>query len=661
MNAGGNGVLPPGTALTDFDGEIRVRQGTVDIGAFEHQAPGIFRVDQTAAGPVENGLSWETAFTDLQTALGRSLAGDHIWLKAGTYGPAGPDGDRSATFLIPDGVHVYGGFSGGETSVGERDSNPDTNGTILSGDLNGDGNVFPNDDDNSYHVVSTAEGTTTQTRLDGLNIQDGHADGGSLDNFGAGAMVWLGSPNFVRANFKNNRAASRGGGVYSYRGAPRFESCEFFNYDAYKFTGSSGGGIYSDNSGTSTAPWFYNCNFRSNSAANDGGGLYLNQSNAQLWYTTFSDQFADRGGGLYISISSPKLIGVSFDNNQTSDSEEEGGAVFVSGGSSPVFEDARFTSNSATSGGALYCQSFSTNTLINVDFINNRANSGGAVDVAINTRFHQSGGSFVGNGSFLWNNRHQFDVGTSQSSMWIAGGTATVSDSIVHGSNGSGAGWAAGLGTDGGGNLDEDPLFIDDIDFAAFPRPAWDLRLWKGSPAVNAGANASIPLDVTDVDGDLNTTETIPFDHDQRDRILGTHVDMGAFEGGYTTFERTYPGLAPNADSNNNDLSNFFDYTLANDPLAPAGPIKPFRINREGEYPIIELSVRGDALEGSHALEVTSNFERWNPVTDLHATLIGSSWPNGDATLRVFNYELFRNGRVTPSFFRLRIDPPVTE
>jgi len=53
-----------------------------------------------------------------------------------------------------------------------------------------------------------------------------------------------------------------------------------------------------------------------------------------------------------------------------------------------------------------------------------------------------------------------------------------------------------------------------------------------GSRAINAGKNADIPTDTTDLDGDGNTTEKIPFD--QRGsgykRISGRRVDIGAFE-----------------------------------------------------------------------------------------------------------------------------------
>ena len=92
-------------------------------------------VDASAPGGGD-GTTWEMAYDELQDALARAVPGDAVWVAAATYTPAGPDGDRDATFALPDGVAIYGGFAGGEQSLDERDWI--ANETILSGDLNGD-------------------------------------------------------------------------------------------------------------------------------------------------------------------------------------------------------------------------------------------------------------------------------------------------------------------------------------------------------------------------------------------------------------------------------------------------------------------------------------------------------------------------------------------
>ena len=93
-------------------------------------------VDADATGTI-NGSSWEDAFTDLQAALdfAEILNSDadsrndvnQIWIAEGTYRPSEPisrSDPRLATFSMLDGVNLYGGFAGTETSTEERSSDP---------------------------------------------------------------------------------------------------------------------------------------------------------------------------------------------------------------------------------------------------------------------------------------------------------------------------------------------------------------------------------------------------------------------------------------------------------------------------------------------------------------------------------------------------------
>ena len=67
-----------------------------------------------------SGLAWNTAFATLQQALATATTGAQIWVAAGTYypdeGPSQTNDDRASTFSLKDGVAVYGGFAGTETS-----------------------------------------------------------------------------------------------------------------------------------------------------------------------------------------------------------------------------------------------------------------------------------------------------------------------------------------------------------------------------------------------------------------------------------------------------------------------------------------------------------------------------------------------------------------
>jgi len=89
----------------------------------------IIYVDAYATGS-DNGMSWASAYTDLQDALARAAndCGSEIWVAKGIYSPGDSTTD---TFTIPDDVKVYGGFAGNETSKDDRDYV--ANKTYLSG------------------------------------------------------------------------------------------------------------------------------------------------------------------------------------------------------------------------------------------------------------------------------------------------------------------------------------------------------------------------------------------------------------------------------------------------------------------------------------------------------------------------------------------------
>ena len=62
-----------------------------------------------------------------------------------------------------------------------------------------------------------------------------------------------------------------------------------------------------------------------------------------------------------------------------------------------------------------------------------------------------------------------------------------------------------------------------------------DYHLQQYSPCIDAGDNAALPPDTTDLDNDGNTTEPIPVDQDGEPRIIDGVVDMGVYEYVYQT------------------------------------------------------------------------------------------------------------------------------
>src|SRR6187455_662282 len=105
------------------------------------QAQTIYYVNAAAPGGGD-GTSWNNAIADLQIALDNACqhTPSSLWVAQGIYYPiqnpsdtsTGPL-DRTNTFLLCNGVSIYGGFAGTENSIAERDWS--TYLTVLSGDI----------------------------------------------------------------------------------------------------------------------------------------------------------------------------------------------------------------------------------------------------------------------------------------------------------------------------------------------------------------------------------------------------------------------------------------------------------------------------------------------------------------------------------------------
>ncbi len=230
INAGNDADVPM-AVTTDLDGNARIFDGTVDMGAYELQVvvPNLYYVDAEAAGN-NTGLSWADAFTDLQSAIAIACPDiTEIWVAEGIYKPSAyPTGctdcatDRDFTFQLKDGISLYGGFAGTETMLSQRDiaANP----TVLSGDIGTVGDSL----DNVHHVVlAVFANTTPTTRLDGLTITRGNADGSSnitvngatlYRYYGGGIYTDGGTNTLTNNSLSGNTAGSLGGGILIFQG-----------------------------------------------------------------------------------------------------------------------------------------------------------------------------------------------------------------------------------------------------------------------------------------------------------------------------------------------------------------------------------------------------------------------------------------------------------
>ena len=130
-------------------------------------------VDEDANG-TNDGSSWTNAYRELRDAISAVDPFTQIWVAEGTYVPTESVMNEGAAFLLRNNVGIYGGFSGVETSLDQRDwvAHP----TVLSGDVLGDDLPdFVQWEDNTWSVVQ-ADATADHTAvLDGFTLTHGYA------------------------------------------------------------------------------------------------------------------------------------------------------------------------------------------------------------------------------------------------------------------------------------------------------------------------------------------------------------------------------------------------------------------------------------------------------------------------------------------------------
>ncbi len=374
------------------------------------------------AGPPNGCTSWVDACPDLQTALSLANSGDQIWVAAGTYTPAGPAGERTATFQLESGVALYGGFAGTEDpqdplfTLADRDFV--ANQTILSGDLDGndapvactvnspDCNSFgglcgddgfciiaTNNTENSYHVV-TGSGTNATALLDGFTITAGNGNGGAPHNRGGGMWNEVGSPTVTLCTFTSNSVSSLGGGMANTAGSsPTVSDC-VFRGNATSSTGA-GAGMYNL---AQSHPMVNSSLFSKNSAGFFGGGMYnINGSNPTVTNCTFEANTADYGGGMGNSTASgPTVVACIFNENVA---VQGGGMVNINASpfTSPVLVDCTFSNNSTSSSGGGMRNDSCSPDVTRCLFIGNSAGGGGGISCAQGSSPIVTSCTFLGN------------------------------------------------------------------------------------------------------------------------------------------------------------------------------------------------------------------------------------------------------------------------
>jgi hypothetical protein len=549
----GDGDGDPGDGDGDGDGDPQLDMPPGPDGCVVH-------VNQATGNDSNLGLTWIDAKATVQAGLEAVFmrADCQVWVAEGTYHPTdgGMPDDRSLSFTL-DGQSIYGGFSGVELALDQRDwiANP----TILSGEIGAPGDST----DNSHHVVQSLSGGW----IDGFEIRDGSTRGLTMlqGRDGAGIHGFNGSLTVANSVIANNIAGSglqsengpvgglggNGAGIYFLSGALTLDNVTVSG----NRSGSGGPGMSQGGNGGL------------------GGGLYAIGTTIEIRDSVFSaNHTGDGGNGM----------------NNFGGHGGTGAGAMIDGGS-VIVVDSVFEANVAGVGGTgpnapgspgghgglSYIANDDTTLIIaNSEFVANHAAFGAGIQlqtsgspgasvliinsvIRANEALWSSGGmQLLGDGSasvviantaivanqapsaaglvyspldaigpeqprlvnsILWGNLAQ-----SNSQIFSSSFAQTPMNLLVDATDIQGGCIGA---TD---NLE--CLVTHDLDPEFANLLVGDLHLMPGSPLEDLGSLDHLPPDLADLDEDGDVDEPTPLDLDELERVVGAAPELGPLE-----------------------------------------------------------------------------------------------------------------------------------
>ncbi len=318
----------PGFNLTYYSKTSRLKVGSP-----------IIYVKANAIG-ANDGSSWANAYANLRDALDVAQAGSQVWVAAGTYFATSTDlpNDPSATLAMHSGIGIYGGFSGVEWDVNQR--NPRTNVTTISGRLA----LFTgNPSDPNTKILFQNTGACDRTAiLDGFTMSNFTQDVVSNRNS---------SPTIRNCVFKNNA----GEVIYNSSSAPYIGSCEF-----RANSGNAGEAVYNSDSSTTMENCLIADNVSTSTVQGGAGALQFGGSGDSVIAncTLVNNAGASMGAALTVDITGTLTVrnSVIWGNavGDTQTSADRVAIMIYSGGRTTISNCCLQGATSATNGNFAY-------------------------------------------------------------------------------------------------------------------------------------------------------------------------------------------------------------------------------------------------------------------------------------------------------------------
>lgn len=363
----------------------------------------------------QNGLSWATAYSDLntaiQTAQGNTLI-QKIHVAKGTYYPnrfpfqiqsngtgiqKTSTSNLDKTFHLRPGLEMYGGYpNGGGTAA------PSVYRTILDGSRTG---TNPADTASNVVYMGGWFGLVDTAVISGFTIRNGKAtlDGNINESGGYGGGIFcMGGIHVIKdCIIINNKSLNGGGAIYVDR------ATAFVLNDTITNNRSGGVGSYaanltvhscylSNNNGSAINSWKgYNYIINNEMASSNGAGIAQTEMNSHI---TGNHIHHNKSGGIAINYSYDAYIeGNTIAGHKTTNA---GAGIYLYGGKHQIINNLIMNDTSLYGGGIYNFNGF--NTITGNTFIHNVAQAGGGI-------WLQGGGHRIDNNKVIENSA--FDKG----------------------------------------------------------------------------------------------------------------------------------------------------------------------------------------------------------------------------------------------------------